>query len=234
MEDIRDLYILGQPIDTNIGKIHFLTVKEYTEFTKYIPYLEAEKFEVIDYIKKLDKSVGKTLEDASFLEIIHGLKNALELYSMFKGLFQLCFKNDVFDLIGSDEEFEHYRDLIRKMNGVQHEVKNPNPEIQYFNDLKKKYDKKKSNGNISFESIYTSVWLQSGINPNELTVYQLYALFSRITQFKNYDTTVLYNSVSGEVPIEAWYKHVDILNSDDKNGDTTFEDFSREATEKLR
>jgi hypothetical protein len=60
----------------------------------------------------------------------------------------------------------------------------------------------------------------------------MYALFHRIGQFKNYDTTVLYNSVSGSVPIDVWYKHIDILKPNNE-GKSTLDEFTRFANEVL-
>jgi acyl-CoA-binding protein len=91
------------------------------------------------------------------------------------------------------------------------------------------YDKQKSNGELTFEAIYTSVWVETGEKPDDMTIYQMYALFSRIGQFKNYDTTTLYNTVSGEVKIDAWYKHINLLEKEDKK--TTLEEFCRNATQ---
>lgn len=72
------------------------------------------------------------------------------------------------------------------------------------------YEKQKSNGDISFESVYTSVWMAFGIKPIEMTLYELYANFNRVGQFKAFDATTLYSSVTSEATVESWYKHVEI------------------------
>jgi hypothetical protein len=117
------------------------------------------------------------------------------------------------------------------MNSLPYEEKNPNPEIQYFIDLKKQLEKQRSNGGLTFEAIYTSVWTMLGQRPDDMTIYQMYALFSRIGQFKNYDTTTLYNTTSGQVKIDPWYKHIDLMEEEKK---TTLEEFSRNATQYIK
>lgn len=227
MENIKELYVLGQPIDTKIGQLHFVKVKDYPKFVKYTPYLELDKITILKAIAKIDKDIVKEMKDVSFLTLITELKDVFEVYDVFRDLFLYLFEEDVFDKVESDEDLEYYKDLIRKMNNLSHEEKNPNPEIQYFIELKKKYKQNKSNGEISFESIYTSVWTHLGISPDNLTIYQMYALFSRIGQFKNYETTTLYSTVSGEVKIEPWYKHIDLNKKDEEK--TSLDEFTKNA-----
>jgi hypothetical protein len=215
MENYKELYILGQPINTKIGQIHFIKVEEYCQLLQFIPYLELEKFDVINTISSKIPEVKSFFKDKEYIAIIHELKEYYELYNVYKQLFILCFKEDVFDKITTDEEFDMYRNLIRKMNCISHEERNPNPEIQYFNDLKKIYNKRKGEP-LTFESMITSVWVEAKKDPFDLTIYQLHALFNRITQMKNYDTTILYSTVSSEVKVDLWYKHIDMFKDEEK------------------
>jgi hypothetical protein len=227
LENIRELYILGRPIETELGIIHFVKVKDYTSIIKYIPYLQLQKFEILDAIAKMNKDIAEDLKDVPFIDMIRELKDVFEVYNMFEELFLFLFKDNVFDYIETDEQFEYYKKLIHEMNCIPIEEKNPNPEIQYFINLKKQLERQRSKGGITFESIYTSVWATTGKEPLDMTIYSMYALFGRIGQFKNFDTTTLYNSVSGEVPIEPWFKHIDLMNSDEAK--TTLDEFGRDA-----
>jgi hypothetical protein len=208
VDNIPQLYILSKPIETELGNIHFFKVSDYDILLKYVPYIELSKSELVNKVFSIDKDLGKLAKELQMIELINMFK---DLYNKYQELFLFCFKKDVFYKIDNDNTFEYYIDLIRKMNLIEHEEKNPNPEIQYFNDLKKLYDKKKSNGDITFESIYTSVAKECG-NPDDMSIYKMYALFNRICQFQNHQTTVLYSSVSGgdKVSIDPWYKHVDL------------------------
>jgi hypothetical protein len=249
LQDIKDLYILGEPIETKIGNLHFLKVCEYTSILGFMAYLQLEKWEVVNLYKD-DKEFYDLICELSFFDIIKLFKSIEEiknktikehnancikeddmltdyvsLYTKYKELFVLCFKEDVIDRIDSDKLFEEYRNKIMKMNGIPKEEKNPNPEIQRFINMKKMLNRNKSNG-ITFESIYTSVWAFCGYKPSDMTLYELYALFNRIGQFKNYDTTVLYSTVTSDVKIESWAKHAEINEEEKKS---TLSEFSKSA-----
>jgi hypothetical protein len=204
MENFKELYIVCEPLDTPLGKINFLKVKDYPLLLQYIPYLSLQKFEVIDKIREKSDDLAKYYDEKQFIEIIHELSAVYELETVYSQLFYLCFNKDVFNLVRTDEEFEYYKNLITDMNCLVYEKKNPNPEIEYFNQLKRLYSKQKSSG-INFESIYTSVWLMTGQNPIDMYIYQLHSLFNRIAHFKNHDMTVLYSSVSDKIKVENWY-----------------------------
>lgn len=221
MENIKELYILGKPIDTKIGKLHFVKVKEYDEFLKYYNILSLEKQDLLQVFKTASN------EDSNYNSLVECLKaNTLfdficlfsqeelketwlgEFYIQFKELFKFCFKEDVFNLIENNEEFEKYRELIKKINCVNIEKPNPNPEIERRNQLRKLLEKNK-NDNITFEAMFTSIEVITGRDPNEMTLYQFYKTFERICQVKNYDTSTLFATVSAEAKIEAWYKDLD-------------------------
>lgn len=214
MEDIRDFYILCEPIDTRIGKLHFLKVKDYPKLLRYSSYLLLEKDEIVKAIKEFDENLADYLSGLQLIEVIKLLKGT-GIYDSFRKLFQLCFKKDVFDLIETDEELEYYRNLIKKINCINIEKPNPNLEIERFNRFRRFLQSKKGEA-ITFEAIYTSVWAAVGQKPNDMYIYELYALFNRIAQFKQYDTTTLFATISGEVKIEPWYKHIDILKKDER------------------
>lgn len=214
MDDIRELYILCEPIDTRVGKLHFLKVKDYPKLLKYSSYLMLDKQDIINAIKSFDEDLADYLSDLSMIEIIRVLKNT-GIYEGFRQLFKLCFKKDVLDLIEDNKEFEYYRELIKKINCVNFEKPNPNPEIERFNRFKRFLQAKKGES-ISFEAIYTSVWVGVKQRPKDMYIYEMYALFNRIAQFKQYDATTLFATISSEVKIEPWYKHIDILKKDEK------------------
>ena len=131
-------------------------------------------------------------------------------------LFKFCTKcnNDiVFELIETDDEFLWYINLIRDMNGVPYEATNPNPEIERRNQLARKLESMR-NENIDFESMFTSVcagWNKLPSEVNDVSLYAFYKLFGRVGQFINYNTSVLFATVSTEAKIDPWYKS-DVVN----------------------
>jgi hypothetical protein len=231
MLNVRSLYVLGEPIEIGIGdkdniKIvtaRFIKVKEYPRLLDYIPYLELEKYDILQKIKQYNSTMADYFQDKDLLRIIKGLKGTnYELYDMYKEMMIFIFNEDIIPFIKDDSQLNLIRTLVREMNCITHEEKNPNPEIQYYNDLKKLYNERKGN-TITFEAMFSSVMMECGLFTNELTIYQLHAMFNRIQQVKQYDRTVLYSSVSDKVTVEPWYKHVEI-NEKKKVETTTLEE----------
>lgn len=219
MDNIRDFYILGLPIDTEIGKLYPTLMKDYPELMNYVGILTFDKD---DLIKGLEVIINQTKE----LQPILDYANAVGLfdfiisfkddeyessflrqpYEQYKKLFEFCFKEDVFDKVKSNDELIYYTNLIKEVNDIKYEKPNPNPEIAKFDMLKKKLQEAKGE-TITFEAMYTSVLLSSGVHPNEMTIYQFNKAFDRIGHFKNYETTTLFKTVdaSGKLEIHPWY-----------------------------
>lgn len=224
MQDIKEYYILCEPIETKIGDLHFLKVNEFLNIALYSNLLILKKEDILPFIssKYIDY-----IKDWSFIDIIKYFNaKPNDLYSSYKKLFEICFKEDVFDKVESDDELEYYLNLIKKINCLNLERKNPNSEIEKFNMFKKFLQKKKGE-EITFESIYTSVWVETGNKPDDLYLYELYALFYRTNQFKSYDSTTHFATVSKDIKIESWAKHIDILDLKEKN--TMLDEFSQQA-----
>ncbi|MHB8065594.1 MAG: hypothetical protein ACYDG2_23750, partial [Ruminiclostridium sp.] len=178
MQDIKEYYILCEPIETKIGNLHFLKVSEYMDIGLYSSLLILQKKDILPYITDDYKDFFKEMP---FIEIVKYFnKEPNDLYSAFKKLFEICFKEDVFDIIENDEELEYYRNLIKKINCLNLERPNTNAEIEKFNMFKRFLQKKKGE-DVTFESIYTSVWVGTGSKPENLYIYELYALFNRVS-----------------------------------------------------
>lgn len=222
MRNIPELYILGQPIDTKIGKLHFIKIKDYDKYLKYYNLLLLEKEDLLRLFERVSQKdsdfnmLVKCLETNSLFDFICLFKQEElrktwlgQLYDNFKKLFEFCFKEDVFDLIKSNKEFEYYRELIKKINYTKVEKPNSNPEIERRNQLKKLLEQSK-NEKITFEAMFTSIEVVTGQDPNEMTIYRFYKTFERICQIKNYDTTTLFATVSPDVKIDSWCKDLNI------------------------
>lgn len=234
MENLKEFYIYGIPIDTKVGKLHFMTVREYYDFIKegYLNSLVLTKDDLLNkfiMLEKFDENLKVLTEILSemnlfdFLKFIEGFSTIdenqkqqsyvhvlglFDLYLNFRKMFEFCFKEDVFSKISNSEEFEEYRDLIIEINCIPYEKPNPNPEIEKFNQMRRLIQKHKGES-IDFESMYTSVGLAFGKDPDDMTLYKFNKYFSRLAQFKNYDTTTLFATVSSDVKIEPWYKAIE-------------------------
>lgn len=225
MQNIEELYFLGSPIACKIGSLHFIKVSEYEELLTYVSLLNLQKFEVLQMVHPEYKLAFEQMQFIDVVRFFNGDDYAL--YQGYKQLFKFCFKEDVFDQIESDDEFEFYRALIRKINFISFDLPNQNPEIERFNNLKKLYTQKNHDG-VTFEAMYSSVWVATGNKPANLTIYELHMLFNRICMFKNYETSILFKTVTNEVTIDAWYKKMEL-----KQEQTTLEEFSSHANSKL-
>ena len=218
MLNIKELYIHGEPIETPIGNCHFLLVKDYPKLVPYMELLTLDKEILISNVRKHGYVFADELEKNQFIDIIKNDEsdnpNIPTLGQLYDELFLLFFKeNDkeigIVNLINTDEELEIYLNLIKEMNDINIEKPNPNPEIERFNQMKRLMEKSRGES-ITHETIYTSIWVGMGVNPKELTLYQFNKLFNRLVQFKNYDTSILFATVSEKPKIEAWYKDLSI------------------------
>lgn len=226
--DNRGYYVTGRPLKTRIGDLHFLLVKEQMPFiAEFAGVIMFEKNDLVKHLMAAayeNPDLKPLLDDVSSKTLFELLKADVKTTTMlgiqkvqflFRAMFSYCFKEDVFDKIENSEEFDKYFKLIKDINFLNFEKPNPNEDIERFNQLRKKLDESKD-GAITFESMYTSVWIELGHKPDDLTIYQLHALFNRINQFKSYDTTTQFATVSGDVKIETWFKDVDILKKEEK------------------
>lgn len=226
---MKEFYIFGRPIKTRIGNLHFLTVSEYYDFVMngYMEALVLNKQDLLKRLKQIssfDENINVIIDVLSrtnlfdFLNIVYefdvnseiednyvrGL-GLVDLYNTFVKMFEFCFKEDVFHRIADNDEFEMYRDMILEINNFPIEKPNPNPEIERFNQLRRLVQKSKGES-VTFEAMYTSVGLAFGKDPDDMTLYKFYKYFDRLSQFKNYDTTTLFATVSSDVKIEPWFK----------------------------
>lgn len=213
------MFILGNPVTTPIGTAYPLLVKDYQELSSHLSSLTLDKSQLISFIQDIAKE-NKGLEP--FVEMVEEstlyefmMAFAVEeyrgtfLYEIYAGqqrLFEYFFKEDVISKIESEEDFEYYRELIKAMNDITYAPPNPNPELARLDRLKTKLMEMKGE-NITFEAMFTSVLLSSGVAPNELTLYQFNKAFDRITHYKNYDTSTLFKTVDsgGKMDIQPWY-----------------------------
>lgn len=222
MLNIRDLYIQGDYIDTPVGKCYFIKVKEYPELVYYKRFFEIQKDKIVMEAKKDNPDYADILEKMELVQII---KHDPKFRDMFNDFFMFFFKDEFVEVededgnavkkpkdfmsdIKSDKDLESILDLFKEMNCIHIEKENPNPEIEKFNKLRRKIQEAKGEG-ITYESMYTSIWLESNSDPRDLTLYQFYKLFDRISQFKKYDTSTLMATVAKDVKIESWYKEIE-------------------------
>lgn len=218
MQNFKEFYILGLPIQTPIGDAHFVKIKQLPDFSLYQNIITVNKDKIVAMYKQQD-----TYEDAidyfiNHMSLYQWIIKVPEFKELYSQLFKFIFKEDVFDKV-DDSNFDYLRQLIMDMNCIKEEKINPNPEIQAWIDKSKKF---KQNGEkITFEDIMTSVAVGTGYTYpyiNNMTIYQFNLTFQRIGAFKQYDTSTLFSTVSSEkINIESWCKNIN-LNEEEKHG----------------
>lgn len=215
MKNIQDFYILGLPIETDLGKVDFIKIRDYPEFFVDLQIIGWSKYEIIYKYSELNKDGSldellKELNKLNLYEIVLGLP---ELYQAYFNVFSKVFQNEEAMTLIDEKNFDFYRELIMKMNCVTEEEYSPNPEIQHAIERSKRV-KAQERGKLTFSDMCSSIVAGSNISYHELldlTVYQFYMTFYRIAQFKNYDTSTLFATVSTEkIDIESWSKHIDL------------------------
>ncbi len=222
MANIEEFYILGVPIKTRIGILYPIYMSHYWIINKYIHVLALEKDDVIQYLSTLStiNEDFETLFDCAkvigLYELICSFKSDEyegfffnDLYQQYKELFTFCFREDVFDNIQDSEELKHYIEIIKGLNDIKYNKPNPDPEMARFDEMERQLQEAKGEV-VTFEAMYTSNLITSGIHPNEMTVYQFNKAFDRIGQFKNYETSTLFKTVDIEnkIDIEFWYSEI--------------------------
>lgn len=224
--EIPNEYILGLPIETSAGTLSQIRVYEYNKYFPDLSLMAMEKTYIIySYASankngELDELVDE-LTNLTMYEIVKGLPDFKEAYDR---LFVRCLGEESLSLISADN-FNEIRSRILDSNCISTEEamisldksdpKNYlNFEIQKAVERSKRVKNQGNDDAAQFDDIVSSIVVFSGIDYSVIanwTLYQMYMAFSRISQFKNYDTTTLFATVSGEVNIENWSKHINLF-----------------------
>jgi hypothetical protein len=232
MMNIKEFYILGLPIQTEIGNCHFIKVKEYPDYFMDLQVISLTKNHIINKYHELnkDRSLDEFIEElnrVSLYEIAIGIPDVKESYF---NVFSKVFNDDQTLTMLTEENFDYYRKLIMEMNVLKEEKLSPNPEIQRAIDRSRAL-KSQDGDKLEFSDIVSSVVGYNGlsyIDLNEFTVYQLYMTYYRIAQIKNYDTTTLFATVaSDKVNIENWSKHINLY--EEENHSITKDQLTQKA-----
>ena len=208
-----EFFILGNPIETEIGNAQFIKVKDYPDIYSDLNILSASKFHFLHNFLSSNQANNEQkewIERASLYEIVSSVPDiSYSYYRVFAKVFDV---DNAIERVNS-ENFNYYRALIMKMNCMKEEKINPNPEIQRAIERSKRV-KAQEGGKLTFTDIVTSIVGYNGLtyeSINDFTIYQLYQTFHRIGQIKNYDTSTLFATVSSEkINIESWNKHIDL------------------------
>lgn len=216
MKDIPEFYILGLPIETEIGLVDFIKVKEYPDYYQELYLFSMSKEELIYRLSEVNKngSLNELIELIKPLSLFQISTMLPDLANAYYKIFTRVFNSEDSLSKINESNFDYYRKLIMRMNVLKEEKINPNPEIQRAIERSKRL-KVAEGDRITFADIVSSVVGYNGLSYkdiNEFTLYQLYMTYYRIANIKNYDTSTLFATVSAEkINIESWSKHIDLF-----------------------
>lgn len=225
--DYRSFLITGKPIDTKFGKVKFLTFEEYFQYGSDLQFMSMNNLHLYYYFKKMienpndeQKAFLAELKQSRLIDIIKEIKGFKEIYiKVFNFLIDFEDGYDSESIFESEEDFMSMRKLIMDMNLIIEEEVSKNEELQEMNEIRKKINQSKNDGQ-TFEDIITSIVAGTSNSFNEvlnMTVYQVYAIFARLAAIIDYNTRVLFATVSSDIDIESWDRNIDLLKRDTKD-----------------
>lgn len=220
MQNLEEFYILGEPIETDLGDCSFLTVKDYPSYSPHLEVLGLSKEKIV-FLRHQQGERIEVINELQKLELVELVLLHTDIRGYYEELFARVFKDeDALYKIKSHDEFNAHRNLIMRMNCIREEKINPNPEIQKWIEKSKRF-KQQEGDKITNGDMIASIAMFSGVTYKEIaemTIYQMYMSFNSIGNFKNYDTTTLYSTVSSEkIKIHSWSEHIDLF-KEEKHG----------------
>lgn len=216
MLNLEAFYETGLPIKTEIGTAHFLKVKDYPNYFFELQNVSMSKLEILNSFHKLNKDGSlddsiQRFEGMTLFELAFTLPEYQESYQK---IFAKVFRDENILYAINKNNFETYRKLIMNMNAQIEEEVNPNPEIQAAIERSKRVKSSKNNSKQTFASMLSSIVAHgtSYKEALELTIYQFYSQFRRIALIKDYETSILFATVSGETDkIPNWSEDINLL-----------------------
>jgi len=217
--------ILGKPkFITGVGYIYPIKVKDYEEFTDYakILYVSKKHFESVPEDYKL--------LDLIIFNCVHlGYKNQDDFIRNVSRLFEIVTNEEVsffYDsksygfMIGKDglidsKNYEDIRSILMNQN-IIFEQKVYKTKIMNEWAEKVMKVKQKNAPNITFEDIISTVSVGCSKNYWDLenyTIYQLYSDYYRFRKIQDYETSVQFKCVGGDIKLSDYSENLDLYHN---------------------
>lgn len=227
-ELLRESYIYGEAIKAELGEIRFLTHKEYIMNIHFLSTMSLNVLHIYYQYRNMFIKQKPNKEEMVDIELfLEGFKKQ-SLYKIvmsdesiansYYKIFQLAIgdEDSIEKIFDSEELFMQYREIILDMNMVIEDEVSPNPEIQ--KGIEQSRLLKSSGGEKQTTTdIVTSIVAGTSNSFSDvcnMTVLQVYSIFYRLNAIKTYDTTTLFATVSSDVKIESWSKHIDLFSKE--------------------
>ena len=219
-------FIIKKPVELEYGTINFLDIEQYIDYQAELGIIPMNNLHLYYAYKKLMKTSSKEeleklkiLKDTELYKIVISDDYMISCY--FK-IFTLVtdFKEgySIESVFESEERFMTLRKLIMEMNLLKEEKVFKNEELQEGHEMRKQMESIQNGESQSIEDIITSVVAstsQSFDSVCNMSIYQLYALYARVSAIMNYQTSTLFATVSPSKTLESWAKHIDLLAQDE-------------------
>lgn len=213
MRNIEEFYFLGESVETNIGMVNFLTMKEYPEYYEHLIIMSYDKYRIAYTLAEFDKTlkIENIIADINKVDLYDLYIEMQEISIAYNQVFAKVFNDDSSLFKINRDNFNDVRNLILRMNHIKENKANPNPEIEKWQNMSRRA--KSSGDTITLTDMASSIVGFNGLtykDISEMTVFQFYMTFYRINQIKGYDTSTLFATVSSEkIDIKSWCSHID-------------------------
>lgn len=241
--DYTQRAILGLPIVTDLGEVKPLTIYDFVKLETELHVISFEKSRVLHEYrtsldeetmksKDLDKRLMEANKEKTLKEIIIGLVPIF--FNAYVAIVAQSMYSDIEDeeekvlksyelLTGLDDtQFENLRDIILKVNSQGKQKAFLEYEMQRKKEQGIRLNSQGGEG-INLTTMMSSIVAFTGIDYDVISEWnytRLIHTFNRISMFKNYDTTTLFMTVSGEVQMQNWQENYAV--QDDSSTSDTF------------
>lgn len=222
-EMLRQLYVFGKPIQSEIGGVRFLTCEEYILNAQHLSVMNMNVLHIyhqfLKGVKKKDEEALAQVEELKKESLYNIVLKTEFIRNSYFIICNMVLDSDeaVLEVFKNEKSFNYYRALVLDMHIMVEDEVSPNPEIQRGIELSRKAKREKSEGQ-SLTDIITSIVAFTGhtfSDVSDMTIYQLYGTFYRLVAMKSYDTETLFATVSTEVKnITPWNKAIDLFEGD--------------------
>lgn len=221
----KELFIFGEPVETEVGLVRFLTYKEYLMNMSLLNLISMNVLHFYHQFRKMIDSKDKEaldeleeLKNTKLLSLVLSIREVVDAYmTVFSMVLDLnepeIIESNLEKVFDDEDLFMKFRELVLDTNMLIEDEVSPNPEIQKGIEISRKL-KSESGDRQTSTDIITSVVAGTSTTFEEvckMTALQLYAVYYRIGAIKSYDTSTLFATVSSDVKIESWSKSIDLF-----------------------
>lgn len=217
-ESLKQFYFLGRAVDTEIGKLNFIRLKDYPEYAIHLNAIKMSKKEILRHYKKhnINGELDQLIFDLNRSSLFNIVNNILPDFSdSYHAILTKIVENQESLTKINAENFNKIRLIIMDMHCLSEEEISENEEIQEFNDISKML---KSDSQSELKDIVSCVAAFNGYDYEyigNMTIYQLYLSYYRMAEIMNYNTSILFATVSPTTKLGDWSKYVDIYKTED-------------------